>query len=104
MKKWTLMVCLTALVLGLGAGMLFSVPGDGPVSPEPRATTTQADLQAFYSEGYLSGGTCYISCRDGSFTTVSSFSTEGCCRACAEFCNDLCVGSGDGLSVICDGA
>lgn len=104
MKKWIVALALILAVAGLGLTWNL-LPGGDAGSLE--ATTVQptdeyASLTLNFSEAYFTGTWCYISCADGTGDTVRTFSTNGCCSACASSCGTFCTASGAGPAVLCE--
>ncbi len=104
MKKWIVGLILVLGLIGITWAWAALPAGDAPVAETtPQPTDQYADLTLNFAEAYFTGTWCYISCGDGSGTTVQAFSTNNCCNACANFCSLTCVAEGGGPSVLCGG-
>lgn len=104
MKKWMLALVLATLMVGVGFAMILQSTADAEtavVTPQQEETVASLSFPSF-SEAWFTGTWCYISCSDGSFDEVRTFSTQSCCSACANFCSTGCVAGGQGPSVLCD--
>ena len=83
------------------------VSGSAPPLDATAGTSPSVGPQALFppvfglSSAYFTGTYCYIDCDNGSFSTVTSFSTSSCCDACANFCGSGCVAEGGGPAVLC---
>lgn len=104
MKKAILMAVLALAVVGVSLSWAL-LPMAETETTEAAVQPTEELAQLFptlnHSEAWFTGTWCYISCSDGTGSSVRSFSTSGCCNACASACGTVCVANGGGPSVLC---